>query len=70
MFERIKCYRNLKKAEKALYDLKHLAEMSNDTDMVRDVNEIIYMNEHVKKKMWFNRKMAKDYNISYMIHGF
>ena len=70
MFERIKCYRNLRKAEKYLRGVKKLGEISQDEEMIREANEALYVNAIIKKKMWFNRKMAENYNMELLKRGF
>lgn len=70
MFERIKCYRNLRKAEKYLRGVKKLGEISQDEEMIREANEALYANAIIKKKMWFNRKMAENYNMELLKRGF
>jgi len=70
MFERIKAYKNLKKANKFLRGVKIAAEISNDKEMLSDVNKALSMNESLKRKMIFNRKIAKNYNLEMIKHGF
>jgi hypothetical protein len=70
MFERIKAYKNLKKANKFLRGVKIAAEISNDKEMLSDVNKALSMNESLKRKMIFNRKIARNYNLEMIKHGF
>ena len=70
MFERIKAYKNLKKANKFLRGVKIAAETSNDKEMLATANEALSMNESLKSKIIFNRKMAKNYNLEMIKHGF
>lgn len=70
MFERIKCYRNLRKAEKYLRGAKKLGEITHDEEMIRGANEALYTNAILKKKMWFNRKIAENYNMEILKRGF
>lgn len=62
MFERIKCYRNLKKADKVLLGMLNLGEIINDKDMIYQSTDVLAKNTQLRKKMWHNRKMAKEYN--------
>ena len=70
MFERIKCYKNLRKADKFARGVKRLGELTNDEGMIREGNETLYKNTILKKKMWLNRKMAENYNLECLRHGF
>lgn len=69
MFERIKCYKNLRKADKFARGVKRLGEITQNEEMTREANETLYMNAILKKKMWFNRKMAENYNMELLRHG-
>lgn len=69
MFERIKCYKNLKKADKFLYGTRRLGEITNNEEMIRESNECIYNNAILRKKMWFNRRMAENYNLEVLKKG-
>lgn len=62
MFERIKCYRKLKKADKALQVSLKLGEIINDKDLISQSTDALDMNTQFRKEMWHNRKMAKEYN--------
>lgn len=70
MFERIKCYKNLRTAEKFLRGVRRLGEITQNEEMIREANETLYKNAILKKKMWFNRKMAENYNSELIKHGF
>ena len=70
MFERIKAYKNLKKANKFLRGVKIMAEISNDKEMLATANEALSMNESLKSKIIFNPKMARNYNLEMIKHGF
>lgn len=70
MFERIKCYKNLRKAEKYLRGVKRLGEIIQDEEMIREANETLYKNAILKKKIWLNRKMAENYNMELLRRGF
>jgi hypothetical protein len=61
---------NIKKGEKFAYGIKRFGEISNDKEMVREANEILYKSKLLKKQMWFNRKKAKAYNDECMKRGF
>lgn len=62
MFERIKCYRNLKKADKAIQGMLKLGEITNDEILIYQSLDTLDMNARFRKEMWRNRKMAKEYN--------
>lgn len=70
MFERIKCYKKLRKADKFLRGVKKLGEISKNKEIIRDTNEALYLNAILKKKIWFNRKMAEKYNLELLKRGF
>ena len=46
MFERIKCYKNLRKADKFARGVKRLGEITQNEEMTREANE----NAILKKK--------------------
>ena len=58
MFERVKAYKRLYKSYKFLRGCKILAEMTENDEMLKAVNETLYLNEIFKKSMWRNRKLA------------
>lgn len=62
MFERIKCYRNLKKADKVLLGALKLGEIINDKDLISQSTDALDMNARIRTEMWHDRKMAKEYN--------
>lgn len=70
MFERIKCYKNLRTADEYLRGVKTLGELIQNEEMIRGANEALYRNVILKKKMWFNRKMAENYNMEFLRNGF
>lgn len=70
MFERIKAYRNLKRSNKFLQGVKIAAEITNDEEMLSTANKTLAMNESLKSKIIFNRKMARNYNLEMIKHGF
>lgn len=69
MFERIRCYKNLRKADKFLHGMKRLGEITNDKDIINEANEALYVNAKVKKKIWHNRKLAEEYNLELIRNG-
>lgn len=69
MFERIKCYKNLKKYDKFLRGTRKLGEIIGDKEIVKEANEALCQNEIVKKKMWTNPKMARNYNTELLRKG-
>ena len=54
MFERIKCYRKLKKADKALQGALKLGEIINDKDLISHSTDALDMNTQFRKEMWHN----------------
>ena len=70
MFERIKAYKKLKKANKFLRDLKMAAEMINDEEVLEAINNAMAENERLLKRIIFDRKTAEKYNLEMIRHGF
>ena len=70
MFERVKAYKRLYKSYKFLRGCKILAEMTENEELLKDVNETLYLNEKLKKSMWLNRKLAERYNLESIRNGF
>ena len=68
MFERIKAYKRLYKSYKFLRGCKILAEMTENEELLKGVNETLYLNEKLKKSMWLNRKLAERYNLESRIY--
>lgn len=69
MFERIKCYKNLRKADKFLRGMKRLGEITCDEEIIKEANNTLYLNAKVKKKIWHNRKLAEEYNLELIRNG-
>ena len=69
MFERIKCYKNLRKADKFLRGMKRLGEITRDEEIIKEANNALYLNAKVKKKIWHNRKLAEEYNLERIRNG-
>ena len=69
MFERIKCYNNLRKSNKFLRGMKRLGEITQDEKIVQEANNALYLNEKVKKRIWHNKKLAEEYNLELIRHG-
>ena len=63
MFERVKAYKKLHNSYKFLRGCKILAEMTENDELLKAVNETLYLNEKLKKSMWLNRKLAERYNL-------
>ena len=70
MFERVKAYKKLHNSYKFLRGCKILAEMTENEELLKSVNETLYLNEKLKKSMWLNRKLAKRYNLESNRNGF
>ena len=69
MFERVKAYKRLYKSYKFLRGCKILAEMTENEELLKGVNETLYLNEKLKKSMWLNRKLAESYNLESIKNG-
>ena len=69
MFERIKCYKNLRKADKYLRGMKSLGVISGDEELIKEADDALYLNAKIKKQMWRNRKMAETYNLELIRNG-
>ena len=69
MFERVKAYKRLYKSYKFLRGCKILAEMTENEEMLKEVNETLYLNEKLKKSMWLNRELAVIYNLESIRNG-
>ena len=69
MFEQIKAYKRLHKSYKFLRGCKILAEMTENDELLKAVNETLYLNEKLKKSMWLNRKLAERYNLESIRNG-
>ena len=69
MFERVKAYKRLYKSYKFLRGCKILAEMTENDELLKAVNETLYLNEKLKKSMWLNRKIAERYNLESIRNG-
>ena len=69
MFERVKAYKKLHKSYKFLRGCKILAEMTENEELLKAVNETLYLNEKLKKLMWLNRKLAERYNLDSIKNG-
>ena len=63
MFERIKAYKKLYKSNKFLKGCKVMAELTGNDEMLKEVNETLYLNEKLKKLIWLNKKCAIKYNL-------
>ena len=62
MFERIKCYRTLKKMDEFIECAKKIGEQTGDDEMVRLANDALNKNAYIRKRIIFNRKLAARYN--------
>lgn len=63
MFEIIKCYIHLRKANKFLRGMKRLGEITQDEEIIKDANSALYLNEIVKRRIWHNKKLAEECNL-------
>ena len=70
MFERVKAYKKLHNSYKFLRGCKILSEMTENEELLKSVNETLYLNEKLKKSMWLNRKLAERYNLESIRNGF
>ena len=69
MFERVKAYKKLYKSYKFLRGCKILSEFTENEELLKAVNETLYLNEELKKSMWLNRKLAERYNLDSIKNG-
>ena len=69
MFEIIKCYIHLRKANKFLRGMKRLGEITQDEEIIKEANSALYLNEKVKRTIWHNKKMAEEYNLELIRQG-
>ena len=69
MFERIKCYKNLRKADESLRGMKFLGVITGDEELIKEANNALYSNAIIKKRIWRNRKMAETYNLELIRNG-
>lgn len=69
MFERIKCYKNLRKADKFLRGMKTLGEIIDDEEMLKEANNALYLNAKMKKQIWHDKKLAEKYNLELIKNG-
>lgn len=69
MFERIKCYKNLRNADKYLRGMKYLGVITGDEELIKEANNALYSNAIIKKRIWLNRKMAETYNLELIRNG-
>lgn len=70
MFERIKAYRKLNKMNKFVKGVKSIGELTNNIEMVNQSNETLYKNEILRRKIIFNRRAARQYNLECIKKGF
>lgn len=70
MFENIKCYVNLRKVDKYIKGLKTLGEITNDEKIIQEANNVLYLHAIIRKQIWHNRKMAEEYNLELIRHGY
>lgn len=61
MFYRIRCYMKLAKVDKWLRGLREVAEIIEDENLIRKADETLHKNESIRKQMWTNRDMARNY---------
>lgn len=60
MFERIKCYRNLKKADKVLLGMLNLGEIINNKDMIYQARDVLAKNTQLRKKCGIIERWQKN----------
>lgn len=70
MFERIRCYRHLKKMEKFTRGAIVAGSLIGDDDMVKKANETLSDILLIRKRMWTNKQLAKNYILEALKHGF
>ncbi|MBO5319076.1 MAG: hypothetical protein J6B01_04620 [Ruminococcus sp.] len=70
MFERIKCYKRLLRMDKINRGFVKAGETIHSKEMIQNANEALELSAIIKKRILFDRKMAKKYNIEFEKHGF
>lgn len=70
MFERIRCYRHLKKMEKFTRGAIVAGSLIGDDDMVKTANKTLSDILLIRKRMWTNKQLAKKYISETLKHGF
>ena len=70
MFERIKAYNKLSKMDKFIKGVKVIGEITSDKEMINQANETLMQNEILRKKIIFDRKAARKYNLECIRKGF
>lgn len=70
MFERIKCYQNLRKAEKFIKGARLIGQYTNDKEMIRMADATLHKQKLIKKMAWHDRKLARKYNQEVKAFGY
>ena len=70
MFEIIKCYMRLRRMDKLNRGFIKVGKVLENDEMIKTAEEVLRLSTIVKKKIWFNRKLAKNYNLQFERQGF
>lgn len=70
MFEIIKCYMRLRRMEKINRGFIRVGKVLKNDEIIKNAEEALRLSTIVKKKIWFNRKLAKRYNLQFEEQGF
>lgn len=62
MFERIKCYINLKKDDKIMRKLSEIGMKTGDAELVESAIRNARIIEKFKSRMWHDKSLARFYN--------
>lgn len=70
MFERIKCYRTLRKAEKFIRGARLIGQYTNNEELIRMADETLHKQKLIKERAWRDRKLARKYNQGVKAFGY
>ena len=70
MFEIIKCYMRLRRMEKINRGFIRVGKVLKNDEIIKNAEEALRLSTIVKNKIWFNRKLAKRYNLQFEEQGF
>lgn len=70
MFERIKCYKKLRRAKLWLRGSVKIGEILHDEKMIQESIESLNMIVQMKWRILFDRKLAERYNLEFERNGF
>lgn len=70
MFEIIKCYMRLRRMDRLNRGFIRVGKVLENDEMIKASEEALRLSNIVKKKIWINRKLAKNYNLQFEEQGF